>query len=59
MTGRRGFSLVELLIAVVIAAVIGAALIRLVVSQSRFYGNQDAIRQARTTSRLALNVIMS
>ena len=55
--GSRGFVLAELLVALVIAAVIGAALTQLVLSQSRFAALQGGITQARGGARAALNVM--
>lgn len=61
MTGRRvrraGFVLAELLVAMLIAAIIGVALTQLVVSQSRFVALQGGIMQARGGARAALNVM--
>jgi len=49
--------LAELLVALVIAAIIGVALTQLVVSQSRFAALQGGIIQARGGARAALNVM--
>lgn len=62
MTGRpeparRGFVLAELLVALVIAAILGVALTQLVLSQSRFAALQGGIMQARGGARAALNVM--
>ena len=63
MSGRivaqwtRGFVLAELLVALVIAAIIGVALTQLVISQSRFAALQGGIVQARGGARAALNVM--
>lgn len=54
---RRGFSLAELLVAMVIAGIIGLALTRLVISQARFVSIQDGMMEARGTARAALNVL--
>jgi len=58
-SGTRGFVLAELLVALVIAAIIGVALTQLVVSQSRFAALQGGIVQARGGARAALNVMVS
>jgi type II secretory pathway pseudopilin PulG len=55
--GRGGFVLAELLVAMLIAAIIGVALTQLVVSQSRFVALQGGIMQARGGARAALNVM--
>jgi len=52
---RRGFTLVELLIAVIVAGILGTALARLLVSDSRFAARQQAMLSARSTARTALN----
>ncbi len=52
-----GFVLAELLVAMVIAAIIGVALTQLVISQSRFVALQGGIMQARGGARAALNVM--
>jgi len=52
-----GFVLAELLVAMIIAAIIGASLTQLVISQSRFVALQSSIMQARGGARAALNVM--
>jgi len=49
--------LAELLVAMVIAAIIGVALTQLVISQSRFVALQSGIMQSRGGARAALNVM--
>lgn len=56
---RRGFTLVELIVTMVIAVIIGVAFTRLMIHQSRFFDRQNTNRQARGVSRGALNVMMS
>lgn len=55
--GTAGFVLAELLVALIIAAIIGVALTQLVVSQSRFVALHGAVMQARGGARAALNVM--
>lgn len=55
--GRRGFGLAELLVAMVITGIIGVALTRLVISQARFVGMQDAMLRARGGARASLNLL--
>jgi prepilin-type N-terminal cleavage/methylation domain-containing protein len=55
---RRGFSLAELVVALVIAGIIGIALSRLLINQSRFVANQDGMMRARASARAGLNVIV-
>lgn len=54
----RGFALAELIVALVIAGIIGVALTRLVVNQARFVATQDAMMRARGGARSALNVLI-
>jgi type II secretory pathway pseudopilin PulG len=54
---NAGFVLAELLVAMVIAAIIGVALTQLVISQSRFVALQGGIMQSRGGARAALNVM--
>jgi prepilin-type N-terminal cleavage/methylation domain-containing protein len=56
---RRGFTLVELLLSLIITAIIGAALVRMVVSQARFMDQQEAWRAARSVSRSGINRLVS
>ena len=56
---RRGLTLVELLVTMVIVAIVGAAFTRIMIYQSRFFDAQKNQRQARSVSRGALNVMMS
>lgn len=58
MSRRRGFSLAELMVALVIAGIIGIALSRLLINQSRFVSNQDGMMRARASARAGLNVIV-
>ena len=57
--GRRGFTLVELLISMIVTAIIGAALVRMVLSQARFMDQQEAWREARSVSRGGINRLLS
>jgi prepilin-type N-terminal cleavage/methylation domain-containing protein len=56
---RRGFTLVELLVSLVITAIIGAALVRMVTSQARFMDQQEAWRSARSVARGGINRLLS
>ena len=56
---RRGLTIAELLVTLVIAAIIGGAFMRVMVHQSRFMDGQSNSRDARSVSRGALNVMMS
>ncbi len=52
----RGFTLLELLIAVTITAVLATALTRILLSDSRFVSLQNSMMAARQTARAAQNV---
>jgi len=54
MSARRGFSLVELTVALVISGIIGVALTRLIISQARFVSVGDAMMRTRSGARAAL-----
>jgi len=54
---RRGFALAELMVALVIAGIIGIALTRLVINQARFTSTQDGMMRARSAARAALNTL--
>jgi prepilin-type N-terminal cleavage/methylation domain-containing protein len=56
---RRAFTLVEVLIALVVLGIIGAALVRMILQQSRFAETQMAHRNARTVSRNAMNIMLT
>lgn len=55
----RGFTLVELLVAMAVMALLGTALARLIISNSRFVSQQDAMLQAREAARAAMHSISS
>ena len=56
---RRGVSLPELLIALTILGIIGAASVRVLVSQTRYYDVQLKKRSARSVSRASVNMMLS
>jgi prepilin-type N-terminal cleavage/methylation domain-containing protein len=56
---RRGMSLVELLITMVLVAIIGAAAGRLLTSQTRYFARMSAKREARTVTRNAMNLLQT
>lgn len=59
MRNRPGFTLVEVMIALTLTAVLGAAFMGAFVSQSRFFDHQEKVGAARAVSRGALNIMMS
>lgn len=56
---RRGFTLIEIITALTILAIIGTAMVRLIISQSSFTEKQMAMRNARTVSRNAMNIMLT
>jgi prepilin-type N-terminal cleavage/methylation domain-containing protein len=59
LRSRAGFTLVEVLIALTLTAVLGAAVMGAFVSQTRFFDHQEKVGAARAVSRGALNIMMS
>ena len=59
LKARSGFSLAELLVAVVLLGVIGGALTRLVVDQMRFFDGVQVKRGARSAARNSMNVMLA
>lgn len=56
---RQGFTLAEVLVALTMTAVIGAAVTGVFVSQSKFFDHQEKVGFARGVTRGATNMIMS
>ena len=56
---RRGFTLIEILVGMVIFAIIGALFTQLLSSQGRFFDKQGMSNAARNVSRGALNRVVS
>jgi len=56
---RRGLTLVELLIAIVLLGIVGAGITRMLSSQLRFFASGTNSRDARSVSRNALNLTRS
>jgi prepilin-type N-terminal cleavage/methylation domain-containing protein len=56
---RPGFTLVEILTSLFILGILGLAFIRLITSQSRFAEGQMALRNARSVSRNAMNIMLT
>lgn len=56
---RRGFSLVELLAAMAIAGILGVAITRMLMTESRLFNIQQARREARAVGRNSTNVLLS
>jgi prepilin-type N-terminal cleavage/methylation domain-containing protein len=56
---RHGFTLTELIIGIVVMAIVGVGLTRILISNSRFVSRQDAMMEARGTSRAALQAMVT
>lgn len=56
---RHGFSLIEVLAALVILGILGAALTRMMLAQTRLYELQRAKRDARAIGRTSMNLMFS
>ena len=54
---RRGLSLVELLIAVVLLGIVGAGITRMLQSQMRYFSRTNNAQEARAVTRNALNLM--
>lgn len=56
---RRGLTIIELLVTIIVLGIVGGGIVRMLTSQARFYEHQGAGRNARSVSRAALNVMLS
>jgi prepilin-type N-terminal cleavage/methylation domain-containing protein len=56
---RRGFTIIELLVGMVIFAIVGAAFTKLLSVQGRFFDRQGMANAARNVSRSSLNRVIS
>jgi type II secretory pathway pseudopilin PulG len=59
LRARRGVGLVEILISLILAGILGIAVFRLFISQTRFADMQVKMRSARTVSRASINFLLS
>ncbi|HEX6135797.1 MAG TPA: prepilin-type N-terminal cleavage/methylation domain-containing protein [Longimicrobiales bacterium] len=59
LKNRAGFTLAEVMIALTLTALVGAAVTGMFVSQSRFFDHQEKVGAARAVSRGAMNIMMS
>ena len=53
---RAGFTVIELMLAMVVTALLGAALVRTMVSSNRFLGRVESGREARGAARAGINL---
>ena len=58
-TSRRGFSLVEIITALTILAIIGSAMTKMILAQTRGYQYESGGRRARATARSAMNIMIT
>jgi len=56
---RKGFTLNEVLISLVILSVIGAAFTRILTYQTRYLAHETSLRSARSVARTANNILLS
>lgn len=56
---RRGFTLTELLIGMVVMAILGTAMARILINNSRFVSLQDAMMESRATARAAMQAMVT
>ena len=54
---RRGVTIVELVVALFIMSILGLALTKILINDSRFVSKQDAMLSARQGARAAMNSI--
>jgi prepilin-type N-terminal cleavage/methylation domain-containing protein len=59
LRNRAGFTLVEVIIALVITGVLGAAITSVFITQTTFYDRQEKVGSARGVSRGAMNLLTS
>ena len=59
MSSRKGLSLAELLVGILILGIIGLSLTRVMVSQARYFDHQKTANLARNVSRGPLNRVVS
>src|SRR5262249_20382268 len=58
-TKRRGFTLPEVIVSLVIAGIIGGAFMRLLMSQNRYFSHESNLRNARSVARGATNIMLA
>lgn len=56
---RRGFTLTELLVSMVVMGLLGTVLARILISNSRFVSRQDAMMESRATARAAMQLMIA
>jgi prepilin-type N-terminal cleavage/methylation domain-containing protein len=56
---RAGFTMAEIVVALVIVGIVGTALTKLLTSQMRFFDGQTNLKAARSVARTAMNVVLA
>jgi hypothetical protein len=56
---RRGLTLAEVILALVLIGIVGGMFTKMLVAQGRFYGVQQERRKARSVSRAPMNILLS
>ena len=56
---RSGLTIIELIVTIIVLAIVGGGIVRMLNSQAQFYEHQGAGRNARSISRAAVNVLLS
>lgn len=59
LLARRGMTLAEVLIALVLIGIVGAMFTKMLVAQGRFFNTQYAQRSARSVARAPMNILLS
>ncbi|MFN2565769.1 MAG: PilW family protein [Gemmatimonadaceae bacterium] len=59
LMARRGMTLAEVMIALVLIGIVGAMFTKMLVAQGRFFNTQYAQRSARSVSRAPMNILLS
>lgn len=57
--GRRGFTIVEIITALTIIAIIGLAMTKLILGQTRSFQYDNGARRARAAARSAMNIMIT
>lgn len=58
-SGKRGYSLTEVIVSVTVLGFLGVAFTRMLVAHGRFSDQQNAYRNARAVSRQSMNLLLS
>src|SRR4051812_43635114 len=56
---RHGFSLAEVLVALVIVGIVGGAMTKVLLNQNRFFDKQNNLKAARSVARNAMTIMLN